>query len=110
MTGEQRDLLDVLAGSKAAAMLFDSLVHRLGDKPTDEDILVCRVLATRLTIGNLYQLPGTPLPRGWPATHRPGRAAPHSSQNLLSSGMSARQLGHSMRRSLARPAVFNFKV
>jgi len=56
MTGEQRDLLDVLAGSKAAAMLFDSLVHRLGDNPSEADILVCRVLATRLTIGNLYQL------------------------------------------------------
>src|SRR6266478_5888421 len=42
--------------------------------------------------------------------HRPGRAAPHSSQNLLSSGMLARQLGHSMRRSLARPALFCFKV
>src|ERR1700730_2773906 len=42
--------------------------------------------------------------------HRPGRGAPHSSQNLLSSGMSARQLGHSMRRSLARPALFCFKV
>src|ERR1700738_5247199 len=42
--------------------------------------------------------------------HRPGTEAPHSSQTLLSSGMSAGQLGHSMRRSLIGRAIFDFRV